>query len=142
MAEETKPQAKPPAAKPPKPPALEEKPFAEFIEQNFLKELEQALKAKGIPDIKLKFTKENLPLEGNTDSCWQVKGNFLQGQRQFNLYFLEEKISGKKAFSYANNGSQPSTIESFMIDERKVTLELMILYTLQRLNGQKWLQGN
>ncbi|MDJ0637113.1 MAG: DUF2996 domain-containing protein [Xenococcaceae cyanobacterium MO_188.B29] len=29
-----------------------------------------------------------------------------------------------------------------MIDERRVTLDLLVLYTLQRLNGQKWLTRN
>ncbi|NES81812.1 MAG: DUF2996 domain-containing protein, partial [Moorea sp. SIO2B7] len=48
----------------------------------------------------------------------------------------------KKAFSYATNGAKPSTIESFMIDERKVTLDLMVMYTIQRLNSQKWLSRN
>lgn len=142
MAEETKPQAKPAAAKKAKPPALEDKPFTEFMEQHFLKGLEEALKSEGIEEVQLQFTQDKLPVVGDTQTCWQVKGDLLQGQRQFNLYFLEEDIKGKKAFSYATNGTQPSTIESFMIDERKITLDLMIMYTLQRLNGQKWLQGN
>jgi hypothetical protein len=29
-----------------------------------------------------------------------------------------------------------------MIDERKVSLDLLLLYTVQRLNGQKWLVRN
>jgi hypothetical protein len=29
-----------------------------------------------------------------------------------------------------------------MIDERRVTLDLMVFYTVQRLNGQKWLARN
>ena len=69
-------------------------------------------------------------------------GTWNKGQRQFKLYFPDESIKGQKAFSYAVNGKSPSTIESFMIDERKITLDLMVLYTLQRLNGQKWLTRN
>lgn len=29
-----------------------------------------------------------------------------------------------------------------MIDERKINLDLLLLYTVQRLNGQKWLVMN
>ena len=85
-----------------------------------------------------------IPMAGLADQkeYWQVIGHWQPGQRQFNLYFLDENIKGKKAFSCTTNGEKPSTIESFMIDERKVTLDLMVLYTLQRLNGQKWLTRN
>ena len=48
----------------------------------------------------------------------------------------------RKLFLMRLAGAQPSTIESFMIDERRVNLDLMVLYTLQRLNGQKWLVRN
>jgi len=142
MAEETTPTAKPPVAKKPKPPAVEEKPFAEFIEQDFLKTLEKAFETEGVEEVELKFTQDSLPTLENSQKCWQVQGSFLQGKRQFNLYFLEENINGKKAFSCSTNRTSPSTIESFMIDERKVTLDLLVLYTLQRLNGQKWLGRN
>jgi hypothetical protein len=127
-----------------KPPALENKPFDEFIQQDFNPALEKAFKAEGVEDVKLQLTKQALPIKSANPSeqCWQVIGQWQNGKRQFNLYFLDEDISGQKAFSYATDGSQPSTIESFMIDERKVTLDLMVMYTIQRLNGQKWLFGN
>jgi hypothetical protein len=127
-----------------KPPALEDKPFNEFIEQHFNPSLEKAFKGEGIDDVKLQLTKQGIPIKGANPSeqCWQVIGNWQNGQRQFNLYFLDENISGQKAFSASTDGNQPSTIESFMIDERKVTLDLMVMYTIQRLNGQKWLFGN
>ncbi len=145
MAEETTPQAKaaPARAKKEKPPAVEEKPFNEFMEQHFTPALQKAFADEGIENVELKFVKDKLPVVGaSDDECWQIKGNWNQNKRQFNLYFLEEDISGSKAFSCATNGGKPSIIESFMIDERKVTLDLMVLYTLQRLNGQKWLTKN
>ncbi len=139
MAEETKPKAKKE-----KPPALEDKPFTEFMEQHFTPTLKDSLTKQGLNDIELSFTKADVSIAGATSEqpCWQVIGTWKQGQRQFKLYFLEEDIKGQKAFSYAVNGKPPSTIESFMIDERKITLDLMVLYTLQRLNGQKWLTRN
>jgi hypothetical protein len=135
-------KAKPPAKE--KAPQVEDKPFAEFIQQDFNPALTKALADKGIGDLKLTLTKQGIPLKGANpqEQCWQIIGNWQNGQRQFNLYFLDENISGQKAFSYATNGKNPSTIESFMIDERRVTLDLMLLYTLQRLNGQKWLTRN
>jgi hypothetical protein len=150
MAEETnnKPEAAKPSAaqaeKKAKPSKPEDKPFGEFIEQHFVPELKEALKAEGIEDLNLTFTKQNIPIKGiaENEPCAQVIGTWLNGQRQFNIYFPDEDISGQKAFSYATGGKQPSTIESFMIDERRVTLDLLVLYTLQRLNGQKWLTRN
>ena len=138
---DSKPAAKAKKAKPPK---VEDKPFTEFMEQHFTPALADALTSQGIDDAKLQFTKQGLPIKGANPSeqCWQVVGKWQNGKRQFNLYFLDEDITGQKAFSYATDGNQPSTIESFMIDERRVTLDLMVMYTIQRLNGQKWLSGN
>lgn len=129
-------------AKKEKPPALEDKPFNEFIEQDFIPALKEAFAQQGIEDVELAFTKEQLPLVGPGETCWQVVGSWQGGDRRFNLYFLDEDIKGRKAFSYATDGAPPSTIESFMIDERKVDLGLLVLYTMQRLNGQKWLVRN
>ncbi len=149
MAEETandqseaKPAAK--AAKKAKPPKVEDKPFPEFIEQHFIPALKEALASQGIEDLDLTFTKKSIPITGanSQEQCSQIIGTWQKGQRQFNLYFPDEDIKGQKAFSYATDGKNPSTIESFMIDERRVTLDLMVLYTLQRLNGQKWLTRN
>ncbi|HAC61948.1 MAG TPA: DUF2996 domain-containing protein [Cyanothece sp. UBA12306] len=140
MVEET--TSKP--AKKEKPPAVEDKPFTEFMEQHFAPTLQERLSKEGLSDIKISFAKEKLPIPGtdSNEEYWQVIGTWDQGKRQFNLYFLAESISGQKAFSYATDGRPPSTMESFMIDERKVNLGLMVLYTLQRLNGQKWLTRN
>lgn len=155
MAEETTPnseakpepdeaQAKPAAKKKEKEPAIEDKPFTEFMEQHFTPALKKALEGQGLKDVDLAFKKDKLPftVSSSNQECWQVIGGLSNGKRQFNLYFLDEDISGQKAFSCSNGGKKPSIIESFMIDERKVNLDLMVLYTLQRLNGQKWLTKN
>lgn len=136
-----KPAAK--AAKKEKAPAVEDKPFAEFIQQDYLPALKQALANQGVPDLDLTFAKQKVPVIGyNKDDCWQIVGRWQNGgARQFNLYFEKEDIQGRKFFS-CNEGSKPSTLESFLGDERKVTLDLMIYGAVQRLNGQKWLQRN
>ncbi|QQE64239.1 hypothetical protein GFS31_09190 [Leptolyngbya sp. BL0902] len=152
MADEKTPPAAPaadakPAAKAPKkekPPALEDKPFTEFIQQHFLPSLEAALKDKGMGDVTLSFAQQPLTVFGITDgeAYWQVKGQWLGDSRQFTIAFTKDSISSPKLFYLADGGSEPSTIEQFMGDERKITLDLMVLYTLQRLNGQKWLVRN
>jgi hypothetical protein len=137
---EAKPAAK---AKKEKPPALEDKPFEEFITQHYLPGLTETLGKVGIHDLDLKFEQAKLPIAGLGDSeCWQVIGRWQNGQRQFHVIFAKDSIQGPKYFCYADNGAQPSTLESFMIDERKVNLDLLLLYTVQRLNGQKWLVRN
>ncbi|QSF50491.1 DUF2996 domain-containing protein [Thermosynechococcus sp. TA-1] len=125
MAEETPTQA----PKKEKPPAIENKPFAEFINEAFLPALQNALSAK-VGDVSLR-------LEENT-----VMGEWGKGMYQFRLYFLEGDIQGPKAFVCSSGGIAPSTIEPFLGDERKVTLDLLVFGVMQRLNGQKWLGGN
>ncbi|MGK7926645.1 MAG: DUF2996 domain-containing protein [Spirulina sp.] len=144
MAEEPA-EKKPPAkAKKPKPPALEDKPFTEFMEQHFTPKLQEALTQAGLEDMQIAFAKQPVSLAGfdSQEECWQIEGKWQQGMRQFNLYYFDEDIKGQKGFSATTHGAKPSTLESFMIDERKITLDLMVLYTLQRINGEKWLGRN
>ncbi|MGB3138684.1 MAG: DUF2996 domain-containing protein [Nodosilinea sp.] len=145
-AAESSPEAKAPpkAAKKEKPPKLEDKPFPEFIQEHFIPSLETALKEKGIDDIQLSLDQQPLKVFGVSDGeeYWHVKGKWQRGDRQFNIAFTKEDITGPKLFYYADKGSQPSTIEQFMGDERRITLDLLVLFTLRRLNGQKWLARN
>jgi len=138
---------KPAAKKKEKPPKLEDKPFNEFMEQHYLPSLKEAMAKEGIDDLNLAFAKRKLEVMGQSgdDDYWQVQGDWEEageGQRQFNIAFIDEDISGQKVFTLTSNGAKPSTIEQFMGDERRITLDLMVLYTLQRLNGQKWLTRN
>ena len=141
---DAKPAAKAAKAKKAKPPKLEDKPFSEFIQEHYLPALKEAMAQEGIEDVNLTFVEQGVPIKGanSNEPCWQVVGKWQNGDRQFNVYFPEGDIKGQKAFSYATYGNNPSTIESFMIDERRVNLELLVMYTLQRLNAQKWLTRN
>lgn len=127
-----------------KAPALEDKPFADFISQDFLPSLKKTLSTLGFEDADLKFEKKQPAINGlsGMEECWQVFGKLQGGQKKFIIGFLKEDIQGQKFFSYADRGAHPSTLESFMIDERRITLDLLLLYTVQRLNGQKWLVRN
>jgi len=134
-----------PAAKAPKKekaPVVEDKPFVEFMQQDYLPALKAAIASSGVSDIQLNFAKQKVPIIGfEQEDCWQVIGSLQNNTRKFNLYFPEEDIQGKRAFS-CNEGKFASTLESFLIDERKITLDLMVFGAVQRLNGQKWLALN
>ncbi|MEN9870504.1 MAG: hypothetical protein RLZZ171_1492 [Cyanobacteriota bacterium] len=142
---EEKAEAKPAAkAKKEKEPKLEDKPFNEFISEHYLPTLKEAMVQLGIEDADLTFVQQGVPIQGanSNEPCWQVVGKWQNGERQFNIYFPDEDISGQKAFSSSTYGNAPSTIESFMIDEKRVNLDLLVMYTIQRLNAQKWLTRN
>ncbi|MEH1903603.1 MAG: DUF2996 domain-containing protein [Nostoc sp.] len=139
-----KPAAAAKAAKKEKAPAVEDKPFVEFIEQDYLPALQKAIAQQGVQNFQVSFAKQKVPITGfeSAEECWQIIGSWSEiGKRQFNLYFPEEDIQGKKGFS-CNEGKKPSTLESFLIDERRITLDLLVFGLVQRLDGQKWLGRN
>lgn len=139
--------AKTTAEKPPKKekaPAVENKPFVDFMQQDCLPALKSAFSKQGIEDIELSLEKKKIPIAGfnAAEECWQAIGRWQGGKRQFNLYFPKADINGPKAFSCSDSGAQPSTLEPFLIDERKITLDLLVFGVIQRLNAQKWLARN
>lgn len=137
-------QAAPKAkAKKEKPPAVEDKPFAEFVQEHYLPGIASALEAEGIQGTYLEFEQAPLAVAAaGNESYWQVKGQLPTGKRSFNVVFTKEDIKAPKFFCCAEGGGSASTVEQFMGDERRITLDLMVLYVLQRLNGQKWLTRN
>jgi hypothetical protein len=139
-----------PAGKPSKPakekaPAVESKPLAEFMEQDYLPALKQSLAKQGIEGVVLTFVQQKIPVKGyeRSPACWQVQGQWTLNRqvRQFNVYFFDGDLQGQRGFSCTDSGL-PSTMESFRIDERKMTLDLLVAGVLQRLNAQKWLARN
>jgi hypothetical protein len=137
-------EAKPAAAKAKKEkgPVVEDKPFAEFIQQDYLPALEKAFAKQGVAGWELSLVKQSIPIRGFDPSfnCSQVVGTL--GPRKFNIYFLEDNIQGQRAFSYSATGTKTSTVEPFLCDEKKITLDLLVFGAMQRLNGQKWLARN
>jgi hypothetical protein len=131
------------APKKEKPPALEEKPCAEFINQHYLPTLESALSKMGLAAVELSLEQGSLAVEGADGQTYsQVKGQWPDSSRRFSVVFTQEDIKGPKFFYCSEGDTRASTVEQFMGDERKITLDLLVLYTLQRLNGQKWLERN
>ena len=118
--------AKPAAKKKEKPPKVEDKPFEEFIEKHYLPGLLEAFENQGVDDLELTF-KNN-----------EVTGVWQGVDRTFTVYFLEGDIKKKKAFTCATKNAPAAIIESFLIDEKRVTLGLLVFGVVQRINAQKW----
>ena len=66
----------------------------------------------------------------------------LPGDRRFWVCFESDSITSGKTIALAESGTEPSLLESFLIDEKRINLALLQSRLLQRLNGQKWLGGN
>ena len=127
-----------PAAKP-KPPKPEDKPFPEFIDTLFLPAVAKQLSESGITADRLERVEGDRPVVGGR--CPMVVGD-LPGGRRFWLCFAKEDINSGKVIALADPGSDPTLLESFLIDERRMSLPLLVSRLLQRLNGQKWLGSN
>ena len=143
-AEGEKPAAK---ARKEKAPAVEDKPFKDFIEQDFLPALKAGLTKQGVQDFDLTFEQGTIDIKGFQQSSpsWQVIGRWSSAYKQpkeFRLYFFDGDIQGQRGFSYTESTVRASTMESFLIDERKVNLGLLVFGVLQRLDAQKWLVRN
>lgn len=127
-----------------KPPAVEAKPFGEFIQQDYLPALTQALADKGVSDLQVELERSKIAIKGfeTAPECSQVIGRWHGGKRQFNVYFFDDNIQGQRAISCVDLGHRASTLEAFVIDERKITLDLLVSGVVLRLNSQKWLTRN
>jgi hypothetical protein len=132
------------APKKEKPPAVEDKPFAEFINQDYLPALQQALTAQGVNDLSISLQRAKINVTGfeTAPECSQAIGHWSGGKRQFNVYFFDDNIQGQRAISVVDRATKSSSIEPFLIDERKITLDLLVSGVVLRLNGQKWLTRN
>ena len=122
-----------------KPPKLEDKPFNEFITNFFIPGLKKSIQEKGTEVNEIKLMQGARPVVGG--NCWMIFCE-LSEQRKFWLCFNKDIITSDKTILLAESNSEPSIVESFLIDEKKTTLPLLISRVIQRLNGQKWFADN
>ena len=135
----TKAVSSPSSNKPSKPPKLEDKPFYEFISNHLIPGLKSSIEQKGILVKDIKLVEGTRPVVGG--NCWMIYCEISE-QRRFWLCFNKEFITSDKTILLAESNSDPCIVESFLIDEKKTTLPLLISRVLQRLNGQKWVGAN
>ncbi|KAI5083189.1 hypothetical protein GOP47_0002932 [Adiantum capillus-veneris] len=121
--------AAPPKAVPVTKPAKKvEKPYPEVITEDVIPRVKSFLqKEEGISDVELVF-QDN-----------QVEGSFLKGGiiYTFWAFFPDGKLEGSRGFSVSSHGSPPSTVEPFLIDEKKITADLLVFWFLKRLAAQR-----
>ena len=118
---------------------IEKKPFNIFINNHLIPTIKEEFIKKGleVDDINLKNTSR--PIAG--DNCWVIYCE-IRDTCNFWLSFEKDDISSTKSISLSKPNQEPSIIESFLIDEKRITLNLIISRIFQRLNGQKLIGAN
>ena len=125
--------------KPKKELPIEKKPFQEFINIHLIPALKEEINQRGLEILNINLKNTNRPIAG--DKCWVINCE-IKDTCIFWLSFENEDISSLKSISLSKPNQNPSIIESFLIDEKKITLKLIISRILQRLNGQKLIGVN
>ena len=128
-----------PSTKPKKELPIEKKPFQEFINIHLIPALIEEINLRGLKVTNINLTNTNRPIAG--DKCWVINCE-IKDTCNFWLSFEKEDISSLKSISLSKPNQKPSIIESFLIDEKRITLKLIISRVLQRLNGQKLIGVN
>ena len=118
---------------------IEKKPFQEFINIHLIPSLTEEIKQRGLEVNNINLKNTNRPIAG--DTCWVINCE-IKDICNFWLSFEKEDISSLKSISLSKPNQKPSIIESFLIDEKRITLKLIISRVLQRLNGQKLIGVN
>ena len=125
--------------KPKKELPIEKKPFQEFINIHLIPSLTEEINQRGLEINNINLTNTNRPIAG--DKCWVINCE-IKDTCNFWLSFEKDDISSLKSISLSKPNQQPSIIESFLIDEKRITLKLIISRVLQRLNGEKLIGVN
>ena len=118
---------------------IEKKPFQEFINIHLIPSLKEEINQRGLEVNNINLENTNRPIAG--DKCWVVNCE-IKDTCSFWLSFEKEDISSSKSISLSKPSQKPSIIESFLIDEKRITLKLIISRVMQRLNGQKLIGVN
>ena len=125
--------------KPKKEIPIEKKPFNEFINDHLLPSLIQEFQGRGLEIKNINLKNTSRPIAG--DKCWVIYCE-IKDICNFWLSFEKDDISSLKSISLCKSNQKPSVIESFLIDEKRITLKLIISRIMQRLNGQKLIGVN
>ena len=118
---------------------IEKKPFQEFINIHLIPSLIQEINQRGLEVNNINLENTKRPIAG--DKCWVINCE-IKDTCSFWLSFEKEDISSSKSISLSKPSQKPSIIESFLIDEKRITLKLIISRVMQRLNGQKLIGVN
>ena len=115
-------------SKPKKELPIEKKPFQEFINIHLIPSLIEEINQRGLEVNNINLENTNRPIAG--DKCWVVNCE-IKDTCSFWLSFEKEDISSSKSISLSKPSQKPSIIESFLIDEKRITLKLIISRVMQ-----------
>ncbi|XP_002971726.2 uncharacterized protein LOC9639981 isoform X2 [Selaginella moellendorffii] len=123
-----------PAAKPkPKPKKPAAKTYPALMVEDVAPRLQAKLaKEENLADVEVCFEND------------QLRGSFskLGIPYTFWAYFPDASLEGARGFSVSAYGSPPSTVEPFLIDEKKLTADLIVYWVHKRLFAQNLLELN
>ena len=112
-----------PISKPKKEIPIEKKPFQEFINIHLIPSLTEEINQRGFEINNINLTNTNRPIAG--DKCWVINCE-IKDTCNFWLSFEKDDISSLKSISLSKPNHKPSIIEYFLIDEKTITLKLII----------------
>ena len=125
--------------KPKKELPIEKKPFQEFVNLHLIPTLKEEFNQRGFQIEGINLENTIRPIAG--DKCWVIYCE-VKDVCNFWLAFENDDISSLKSISLSKPNQKPSIIESFLIDEKRITLKLITSRIFQRLNGQKLIGVN
>uniref|UniRef100_A0A2P2JMV9 Uncharacterized protein LOC105643555 n=1 Tax=Rhizophora mucronata TaxID=61149 RepID=A0A2P2JMV9_RHIMU len=112
----------------PKPPAkAPAKPLPQLMKEDVMPPLKAILEAQDdITELELSFQDNRL------------EGSFLKKGKPYSFwaFFPNGVLTGPKGFSLSSYGSEASTVEPFLIDEKKITGKHIIFWVRKRLAAQ------
>lgn len=113
-----------PKKKKKKAPAL---PLPQDMEENIIPGITKNLTEAGVADLELVF-------EDN-----QLRGSFKNGSVPYNFwaYFPDGSLTGQRGWSFSSHGYPPSTVEPFIIDEKRIDFNTVIFWVTKRLEATK-----
>ncbi|OVA19708.1 Protein of unknown function DUF2996 [Macleaya cordata] len=114
-------------AKPKAPAKAPAKPLPELMEEDVIPSLKAILEAQDdLSDIELSFNDNRL------------EGSFLKNGTSYSFwaFFPDGVLTGPKGFSLASYGTGVSTVEPFLIDEKKITAKHVVFWVEKRLAAQ------
>ncbi|XP_042421568.1 uncharacterized protein LOC122009440 [Zingiber officinale] len=103
------------------------KPLPEMMEEEVIPALKETLEAQeDITDIEISFQDNRL------------EGSFLKNDIPYSFwaFFPNGILTGPKGFSLSSYGSGVSTVEPFLIDEKRITGKQVVFWVSKRLAAQ------
>ncbi|PHT38135.1 hypothetical protein CQW23_21708 [Capsicum baccatum] len=102
------------------------------------KSLAQMMEEDVIPSLKAIFEAQNdireLDLSFNDN---KLEGSFLKKGNPYSFWaFFPDGLTGPKGFSLSSYGSGVSTVEPFLVDEKKITAKHVVFWVEKRLAAQ------